>query len=132
MIIIFVFDTFPQPNLSSPYPVVDGKFSQQCYFRALDSCYQRYVSKFQKMKGTEFDMSMPAYMVFHAPYNKLVQKSYGRLVCSFACLLVFAPVCTAPILTHPSMYPSIHSHIVLFVIDFHVSLILICLGNAVL
>jgi hydroxymethylglutaryl-CoA synthase len=73
-----VYDFF-KPNLNSPYPVVDGKFSQECYFRALDSSYERYVSKAKKATGADFDMTVPDYMGFHAPYIKLVQKSFGRL-----------------------------------------------------
>jgi len=36
----------------------------------------------KKTKGSdaEFDAQTPDYWVFHAPYNKLVQKSFGRLV----------------------------------------------------
>ena len=38
---------FYKPNMDSPYPLVDGKFSNSCYIRALDTCYQRYVSKYR-------------------------------------------------------------------------------------
>ena len=67
----------------SEYPVVDGKLSLQCYFRALDKCYQlykdsfslKYKSKQQKPSLNDFD-----YMVFHTPFCKIVQKSLGRLM----------------------------------------------------
>ena len=67
----------------SEYPVVDGKLSLQCYFRALDKCYQLYKDSFslkhkskqQKPSLNDFD-----YMVFHTPFCKIVQKSLGRLM----------------------------------------------------
>ncbi|KAH1233768.1 Hydroxymethylglutaryl-CoA synthase [Glycine max] len=86
---------FYKPNLASEYPVVDGKLSQTCYLMALDSCYQLYCKKFEKLEGRPFSMSDSDYFVFHSPYNKvivmqefswrasrgaaLVQKSFGRL-----------------------------------------------------
>ncbi|KAF2355010.1 Hydroxymethylglutaryl-CoA synthase eukaryotic [Trinorchestia longiramus] len=71
---------FYKPVLSSEYPVVDGKLSIQCYFSALDSCYAAYLSKArcrleEKVTGLE---SFKA-VLFHAPYCKLVQKSFARL-----------------------------------------------------
>jgi hydroxymethylglutaryl-CoA synthase len=39
---------FYKPDLSSEYPVVDGKLSIQCYLSALDHCYQLYNKKAQK------------------------------------------------------------------------------------
>lgn len=74
-----VYD-FYKPDLASEYPVVDGKLSQTCYLQALDLCYRRYCAKFEKRQGKPFMLSEADYVVFHAPYNKLVQKSYARLV----------------------------------------------------
>jgi hydroxymethylglutaryl-CoA synthase len=74
-----VYDFF-KPNLSSPYPVVDGKFSNACYLRALDRCYQRFCAKFEAAHKTRFELARADFVVFHAPYNKLVQKSFGRLL----------------------------------------------------
>ncbi|RWR87580.1 hydroxymethylglutaryl-CoA synthase-like protein isoform X1 [Cinnamomum micranthum f. kanehirae] len=73
-----VYD-FYKPNLASEYPVVDGKLSQTCYLMALDSCYRRYCSKFEKLEGKQFSISDADYFAFHSPYNKLVQKSFARL-----------------------------------------------------
>ncbi|XXG43201.1 hypothetical protein AAC387_Pa01g3292 [Persea americana] len=73
-----VYD-FYKPNLASEYPVVDGKLSQTCYLMALDSCYRRFCSKFEKLEGKQFSISDTAYFAFHSPYNKLVQKSFARL-----------------------------------------------------
>lgn len=71
---------FYKPNLASEYPVVDGKLSQTCYLMALDSCYKRYCHKYEKLEGKQFSMADADYIVFHSPYNKLVQKSFARLV----------------------------------------------------
>ncbi|KAG1360667.1 hydroxymethylglutaryl-CoA synthase [Cocos nucifera] len=73
-----VYD-FYKPNLASEYPVVDGKLSQTCYLMALDSCYKRFCSKYEKFEGKEFSIFDADYFVFHSPYNKLVQKSFARL-----------------------------------------------------
>lgn len=70
---------FYKPNLSSPYPVVDGKFSNSCYLRALDKCFERYSSKFNSTIGGDFSLDQADYIMCHAPYNKLVQKALGRL-----------------------------------------------------
>ncbi|KAM6217711.1 hydroxymethylglutaryl-CoA synthase, mitochondrial [Rhynchocyon petersi] len=79
-----VYD-FYKPDLASEYPMVDGKLSVQCYFRALDRCYAFYRQKIQnqwKQAGTErpFTLEDFQYMIFHTPFCKLVQKSLGRLM----------------------------------------------------
>ncbi|KAK7309003.1 hypothetical protein RJT34_05397 [Clitoria ternatea] len=74
-----VYD-FYKPNLASEYPVVDGKLSQTCYLMALDSCYKHFCHKFEKLEGKQFSLSDADYFVFHSPYNKLVQKSFARLL----------------------------------------------------
>lgn len=71
---------FYKPNLASEYPVVDGKLSQTCYLMALDSCYKRFCHKYEKLEGKQFSIADADYFVFHSPYNKLVQKSFARLV----------------------------------------------------
>ncbi|WVZ12765.1 hypothetical protein V8G54_017295 [Vigna mungo] len=71
---------FYKPNLASEYPVVDGKLSQTCYLMALDSCYNLLSHKYEKLVGKQFSISDAEYFVFHSPYNKLVQKSFARLV----------------------------------------------------
>lgn len=73
-----VYD-FYKPNLASEYPVVDGKLSQTCYLMALDSCYKRYSSRYEKWEKKSFSISDVDYFAFHSPYNKLVQKSFARL-----------------------------------------------------
>ncbi|KAG9135967.1 hypothetical protein Leryth_023735 [Lithospermum erythrorhizon] len=74
-----VYD-FYKPNLASEYPVVDGKLSQTCYLMALDSCYKTLCNKYEKLEGKQFSISDADYFVFHSPYNKLVQKSFARLL----------------------------------------------------
>ncbi|CAM8997178.1 unnamed protein product [Rhodiola kirilowii] len=71
---------FYKPNLASEYPVVDGKLSQTCYLMALDSCYERFCAKYEKLEGKQFSVNDASYFVFHSPYNKLVQKSFARLL----------------------------------------------------
>jgi len=71
---------FYKPDGSSEYPTVDGALSQVCYYQALDDCYTRFADKMEKLSGgTTFDANSADYFVFHSPYNKLVQKSYGRM-----------------------------------------------------
>ncbi|XP_049839401.1 hydroxymethylglutaryl-CoA synthase 1 [Schistocerca gregaria] len=72
---------FYKPNLSSEYPVVDGKLSVKCYLSALDNCYQLYCSKAEKhLNGNKINLEYFDAMIFHSPYCKLVQKSLARLM----------------------------------------------------
>ena len=73
-----VYD-FYKPDMSSEYPVVDGKLSVQCYLSALDTCYGLYKKK-AAAKGVP-DVNLAAFdaVLFHSPYCKLVQKSLARL-----------------------------------------------------
>ena len=75
---------FFKPDHSVEYPTVDGALSQECYYAALEDTYERLVSIIEKSSSTNdddkvLDATTPDYWVFHSPYNKLVQKSYGRL-----------------------------------------------------
>lgn len=74
-----VYD-FYKPKLASEYPVVDGKLSQTCYLKALDMCYSGFCKKYEKHQGEKFTLENADYVVFHSPYNKLVQKSFARLL----------------------------------------------------
>lgn len=55
--------------------------SQTCYLRAIDDCYVRFIarqeghypSSAQGVHATDF-------FLFHSPYNKLVQKSFARVL----------------------------------------------------
>jgi hydroxymethylglutaryl-CoA synthase len=74
---------FYKPDHTVEYPTVDGALSQLCYYEALEDCYTRFCHKMELLSSSTlaspFDATTPDYFVFHAPYNKLVQKSYGRL-----------------------------------------------------
>lgn len=53
---------------------------EPCNHPALESVYTKFCEKLGKNNaGTDFDATSHDYFVFHAPYNKLVSKSYGRL-----------------------------------------------------
>ena len=72
------------PPLLSEYPVVDGKFSQTCYLRAVDDCYLGLMAKLthQSKRHAPF-LSLDSafdHMCFHSPYNKLVAQSFRRLL----------------------------------------------------
>jgi len=73
---------FYKPNLNSPYPVVNGHVSNECYMKALDACFTSYKQKMNKnndWRPIESESS-PDYWVFHSPYNKLVSKTFGRVI----------------------------------------------------
>jgi len=72
---------FYKPDLTSEFPVVDGKLSIQCYLSALDNCYRLYCEKYQKQNPGAKVIGLNQFdaLVFHTPYCKLVQKSLGRV-----------------------------------------------------
>ena len=87
---------FFKPDPSVEYPAVDGALSQRCYYRALEDCYGRFCDRLDRLDGVavcggedddgsrveeeeRFGAESADYFVFHAPYNKLVRKSYGRM-----------------------------------------------------
>lgn len=62
------------------YPTVDGPLSVYCYLQTLDRCLARYSEKFEKRVGRPFSIRDDVdHALFHAPYNKLVQKAFSRL-----------------------------------------------------
>jgi hydroxymethylglutaryl-CoA synthase len=74
-----VWDFF-KPKLDSEYPEVNGTLSQKCYLQALDDCYSRFTSKYENFYCEDLSCSSVDHFLFHSPYNKLVQKSVGRLL----------------------------------------------------
>lgn len=76
-----VYD-FYKPSMSSEYPAVDGKLSQVCYLQAVDDCYNQSILKSGKALGVAQPTldSTFNYMLFHSPYNKLVQQSFKRML----------------------------------------------------
>jgi len=73
-----VWDFF-KPNMDSEYPEVNGPLSQSCYLKALDDCYGRFKLKNQS-NGRQVSVESTDYFLFHSPYNKLVQKSFARMI----------------------------------------------------
>jgi hydroxymethylglutaryl-CoA synthase len=69
-----VYD-FYKPDPTSPFPVVDGHYSNVCYLRSLDNCYDRFKEASNGKGLANYDFTL-----FHSPYNKLVQKSLARLI----------------------------------------------------
>ena len=66
----------------SEYAAVDGKLSQACYLRSVDACWRGLRAKAPLSTAVgAFD-----HCVFHAPYNKLVQKGFARLALGDAVL----------------------------------------------
>jgi len=73
-----VYD-FYKPSFNSEYPYVDGKLSVECYLRATDACYRRYKEIYKTKKKETFNMNRADFVLFHAPFCKLVQKAFARL-----------------------------------------------------
>ena len=74
---------FYKPDLTSEYPVVDGKLSVQSYIQALDSCYGVLCKKANvalQLSNECFCLQNFDYVLFHCPFAKLVQKSFARLI----------------------------------------------------
>merc|ERR1719453_141319 len=63
---------FYKPHTDSEYPVVFGHESNECYLRALDSCYNGYAGKFAAAHDKKWSLAEADHVVFHSPYNKLV------------------------------------------------------------
>lgn len=72
---------FYKPDLTSEYPIVDGKLSIQCYLSALDNCYRLYCQKYQRLHPEAKTIGLNQFdaLIFHTPYCKLVQKSLARV-----------------------------------------------------
>ena len=62
--------------------LVDGKLSQWAYLSSVDTCYQRYKTKYAAKHPNEAVLTVDHfdYFAFHSPYNKLVQKGFGRFL----------------------------------------------------
>jgi hydroxymethylglutaryl-CoA synthase len=73
-----VYD-FYKADLTSEYPIVDGALTIECYLRSLDECYAKYQKKHLLKTGSPVTIEDFDYSLFHCPYTKQVQKSYGRL-----------------------------------------------------
>ncbi|KAJ3390996.1 hypothetical protein HDU84_006668 [Entophlyctis sp. JEL0112] len=72
---------FYKPDLHSEYPEVDGALSNMCYIKAIDQCYEGYLNRVEKVTGLSSPtLAIGDYFLFHCPYSKLVQKSFGRIL----------------------------------------------------
>lgn len=72
-----VYDFYKPHGL---YPTVDGPLSVYCYLESLDRVYERFCQKFLQRTGRLFSMADADHALFHAPYNKLVQRAHARLL----------------------------------------------------
>mmetsp|Transcript_20173 Transcript_20173/g.42039 ORF Transcript_20173/g.42039 Transcript_20173/m.42039 type:complete len:1034 (+) Transcript_20173:173-3274(+) len=65
--------------LKNEYPVVDGANSQECYYRCLKGAYEGFKESWRKKRPSFKREEDVDFWCFHAPYNKLVKKSFARL-----------------------------------------------------
>ena len=55
--------------------------SQTCYLRAIDDCYARFVTRQEShYPSSAQGINTTDFFLFHSPYNKLVQKSFARVL----------------------------------------------------
>lgn len=72
---------FFKPRVNVEYPTVRGQLSIDTYVHALDACYTRYARRAGDADARRFDVRDGAdFWVFHAPFHKLVRKSFARLM----------------------------------------------------
>lgn len=72
---------FFKPHPAVEYPVVKGQETVDTFVRAMDECYDRYRARAKMKDGRAFDVSSGTdYVIFHAPFNKMVVKSFARLL----------------------------------------------------
>jgi len=70
---------FYKPNMSSPFPVVDGKHSNKCFAEAFDRSYRLLDQKYRKKLGRPVTADEFDFFICHAPYHKLVRKTFSRI-----------------------------------------------------
>ena len=70
---------FFKPDPHTEYPVVNGKYSQSCYLMAFDSCYSKFVERQKTRRNRDVGSKTADHLLFHSPYNKLVQKTVQRM-----------------------------------------------------
>lgn len=70
---------FYKPDLSSEYPTVDGPWTITAYLGALEKAYANYRRKLGQL-GATLNVDSFDFCLFHAPYGKLVQKGFARLL----------------------------------------------------
>eukprot|EP00190_Bangiopsis_sp_CCMP1999_P006900 CAMPEP_0198722348 /NCGR_PEP_ID=MMETSP1475-20131203/112_1 /TAXON_ID= ORGANISM="Unidentified sp., Strain CCMP1999" /NCGR_SAMPLE_ID=MMETSP1475 /ASSEMBLY_ACC=CAM_ASM_001111 /LENGTH=443 /DNA_ID=CAMNT_0044483251 /DNA_START=103 /DNA_END=1431 /DNA_ORIENTATION=- len=67
---------FFKPRLGCEYPTVNGAETLSCYLRALDRCYKLLRKRLAPYSPIG---DIADYMVLHAPFNKMVRKSFARI-----------------------------------------------------
>ncbi|KAI0990173.1 hypothetical protein GJ496_008678 [Pomphorhynchus laevis] len=73
---------FYKPKMDSPYPVVDGKLTLQCYLNSLLHCYEAFRKKCNSNsddKATTLSIDDFDAVVFHSPFCGLVRKASALL-----------------------------------------------------
>ncbi|KAA8493700.1 Hydroxymethylglutaryl-CoA synthase A [Porphyridium purpureum] len=74
------YDFYKPVGDTSEYPILFGEETLSCFFNALDTCYGRFRQRAEKFLGRPFDVGSDVdFLLFHAPFNKLVRKSVARL-----------------------------------------------------
>nr|V5XYR2.1 RecName: Full=Hydroxymethylglutaryl-CoA synthase-like protein AKT4-1; AltName: Full=AK-toxin biosynthesis protein 4-1 [Alternaria alternata]BAO10625.1 hydroxymethylglutaryl-CoA synthase [Alternaria alternata] len=83
---------FYKPDFTTEYPYINGKHSIECYIQAVEACYRAYTKRERRaterleeerpdhQAGYETPLDRFDYLCFHSPTNKLVSKSYARLL----------------------------------------------------
>lgn len=76
---------FYKPDHTVEWPTVDGQLSNVCYLNALDKCFEIYCRRYKATTGRDFKLEDVDFFAFHSPYNKLVQRSFARLIYNDFC-----------------------------------------------
>lgn len=72
---------FFKPRLSVEYPTVKGQETVDTFVRAMDECYKRFRVRASAKDGAPFTVAESTdFALFHAPFNKMVQKAFARLM----------------------------------------------------
>lgn len=72
---------FFKPRLGVEYPVVKGQETVETFVRAMDDCYDRFRARAKMKDGAPFAVTKSTdFAIFHAPFSKMVVKSFARLV----------------------------------------------------
>lgn len=73
---------FFKPRLAVEYPTVNGQHTVDTFVSAMDQCYDRFRARAKLKDGVSFSVRHVDYCLFHSPFNKMVQKSFARLLYS--------------------------------------------------
>lgn len=73
---------FYKPMPDCEYPVVKGKETVDVFVKAMDDCYEKYRKRVERLEGSKFSVRDVDFVLFHAPFNKMVVKSFARMLYS--------------------------------------------------